>query len=175
VSGWRSPLLGRFHPRAGLVASRQRFVHCCHRAWTDISKSRQPARSSNASRASPLLGRLSRVRDLLLCAKHLFVAARTVRHRRQLSRGERDRVGCSSQCSLTGHLNCGVDGVFEIVRVVGRGFVSIAEVHAIVAGAHLAQGEPEMARDRFGFLERHGFLNRHREAVAVELPAKPRS
>src|SRR5262249_59151781 len=32
----------------------------------------------------------------------------------------------------------------------------IAEVHAIVAGAKLAQSEPEMARDRFGFLERQG-------------------
>src|SRR5262249_25408476 len=49
-------------------------------------------------------------------------------------------------------------GVFEIVRVVGRGLVSIAKVHAIVAGAHHAQSEPEMARDRFGLLERHGFV-----------------
>src|SRR5215831_11040786 len=56
------------------------------------------------------------VRDLLLCARHLFVAARTVWHRRQSSRGERDRVGCSSQFSLTGHLNRGIDGVFELVR-----------------------------------------------------------
>jgi hypothetical protein len=67
-------------------------------------------------------------------------------------------VWCSSRRSLTGHLNCGVDGVFETIRVVGRGLVSIAEVHAIVARAHLAQSEPEMARDRFGFLERHGFV-----------------
>src|SRR5262249_4763693 len=67
--------------------------------------------------------------------------------------------GCSSRRSLTGHLNSGVDGVFEAVRVVGRGLVSIAEVHAKVARAHLAQSEPEMARDRFGFLERHGFVN----------------
>src|SRR5262249_1690356 len=52
-----------------------------------------------------------------------------------------------------------VDGVFEAVRVVGRGLVSIAEVHAKVARAHLAQSEPEMACDRFGFLERHGFVN----------------
>jgi hypothetical protein len=103
---------------------------------------------------------------LLLCAKHLFVTARTVWHRRQSSRGERDRVGCSSQCSLTGHLNCGVDGVFEIVRVVGRGLISIAEVHAIVAGAQLAQGKPEMARNRFGLLERHGF-------VGAPLPMEP--
>jgi hypothetical protein len=58
------------------------------------------------------------------------------------------------QGSLTGHLNRAVDRVFEAVRVVGRGLVSIAEVHAIIAGAHLAQSEPEMARDRFGFLER---------------------
>jgi hypothetical protein len=104
-----------------------------------------------ARSANPITGLA--VGDLLFCAKHLFVAARTVWHRRQSSRGERDRVGCSSQCSLTGHLNRGVDGVFEIARVVGRGFVSIAEVHAIVAGAQLAQSEPEMARDRFRFLE----------------------
>ena len=101
---------------------------------------------------------LSRVRDLLLRAKHLFVAARTVRHRRQLSRGERDRVGCSSQCSLTGHLNRSIDGVFEIVRVIGRRLVSIAEVHAVVARAHLAQSEPEMACNRFGLLERHEYF-----------------
>src|SRR5262249_47957111 len=45
-----------------------------------------------------------------------------------------------------------------IVRVVGCGLVSIAEVHAIFAGAHHAQSEPEMARDRFGLLERHVFV-----------------
>jgi hypothetical protein len=55
----------------------------------------------------------------------------------------------------TGHFNRGIDGVFEKVRVVGGGLVSIAEVHAIGARAHLAQGEAEMASDRFGFLERH--------------------
>src|SRR5262245_6127602 len=66
--------------------------------------------------------------------------------------------GCSSQRSPTGHLNRGIDRVFEIVRVVSRGLVSIAEVHAIVAGAHHAQSEPEMARDRLGLLERHGFV-----------------
>jgi hypothetical protein len=32
------------------------------------------------------------------------------------------------------------------------------EVHAIVARAHFAQREAEMARDRFGFLECHGFV-----------------
>src|SRR5262249_21505928 len=58
----------------------------------------------------------------------------------------------------TRHLSRGIDGVFEIVRVIGRGLVSIAEVHAILARAHLAQSEPEMARDRFGLLERHGFV-----------------
>src|SRR5260221_10064630 len=60
------------------------------------------------------------------------------------------------QSSLTGHLNRGIDGVFEIVRVICRGLVSIAEVHAIVARAHFTQREAEMARNRFGFLERHG-------------------
>jgi hypothetical protein len=33
------------------------------------------------------------LRDLLVCAKHLFVAARTVWHGLQSSRGERDRLG----------------------------------------------------------------------------------
>src|SRR5262249_51383438 len=105
--------------------------------------------------------------DLLLCAKHLFVAARTVWHMWQSSRGVRDRVGCGPQCSLTGHLNRGVDGVFEIVRVVGRSLVPIAEVHAIVAGAKLAQSEPEMARDRFGFLERHEYLREMPQGYSV--------
>src|SRR5438094_3830614 len=68
-------------------------------------------------------------------------------------------VRCSSQSSLTGHLNRCFDGVFEAVCVVARCLVSIAEVHAIVARAHLAQGEPGMARDRFGFLERHGAVH----------------
>ena len=77
-----------------------------------------------------------------------------------------------SQLSLTGHLNRSIDGVFEIVRVVSRGLVPIAKVHAIIARAYFAQREAEMARDRFRFLERHGFLHRHREAVAIQLPAK---
>src|SRR5262245_4366758 len=62
----------------------------------------------------------------------------------------------SSRRALAGHLDRGIDGVFKILRVVGYGLVSVAGAHAIVAGAHLAQGEPEMSRDRFGFLERHG-------------------
>src|SRR5262249_28874440 len=75
--------------------------------------------------------------------------------------------GCSSQRSPTGHLNRGIDGVFEIVRVIGRGLVSIAEVHAIVAGAQLAQGKPEMARDRFGFLERHEYSKEMPQGYSV--------
>jgi hypothetical protein len=62
------------------------------------------------------------------------------------------------QLSPTSHPNCGIDRVFEAVSVVGRGLVSIAEVHAIVARAHLAKSEPEMTGDRFGFSERHGFV-----------------
>ena len=73
-----------------------------------------------------------------------------------------------SQSSLTRHLNRGVDGVFETVRVVGRDLVSIAEVHAKLARAHLAQSEPEMSRDRFGFPERHGAVHsRFRFLVAL--------
>src|SRR5262249_21640771 len=62
----------------------------------------------------------------------------------------------SSQRSLTGHLDRGFDGVFEIIRVVGCGLISIAEVHAVFARANLSQSEPEMARDRFCSLEHHG-------------------
>src|SRR5262249_18707817 len=67
-------------------------------------------------------------------------------------------------------------GVFEIVRVVSCDLVSIAEVHAIIAGAHHAQSEPEMARDRFGLLERHGFVKSSSGSVskaAHELHAMP--
>jgi hypothetical protein len=72
----------------------------------------------------------------------------------------------SSQPALTSHRDGGANGVFEIVRVIGRRLVSIAEVHAIVARANLAQREPEMARNRFGLLERHGF-------VGAPLPTEP--
>ena len=80
-----------------------------------------------------------------------------------------------SQLALTSHRDGGVNGVFEIDRVAGRALVPIAEVHAIFAGAQQAQGEPKMSRDRFGLLERNGFLNRHWEAAALEPPAKHRS
>ena len=97
------------------------------------------------------------------------------------SSGERDRLAsarpddpwcqvralrlCSARPSFTRHLNGGFNGSFETYRVVGRGFISIAEVHAIRARAHLAQSEPELTRDRFGFLERSGFWNCHRKAA----------
>jgi hypothetical protein len=73
----------------------------------------------------------------------------------------------------TGHLNRGFDGILEIVRVVSSRFVSIAE-DAIRARAHLAQSEPEMARDRFGFLEHHGFVksssgSTHKAAIPLFL------
>lgn len=61
-----------------------------------------------------------------------------------------------SPFSLTDHCYRDIDGVFEIVGVVGRRVVSIGKPHAIVSRAHFAQSAPEMARDRFGFLERHG-------------------
>src|SRR5712664_2765203 len=54
-----------------------------------------------------------------------------------------------------GHLNRSIDGVFEIVRVVSRSFVSIAEVHAVLARAQQAQREPEVARNRFRLRARH--------------------
>jgi hypothetical protein len=149
VSGWRSPLLGRFHPRAGLVASRQRFVHCCHRAWTDISKSRQPARSSNASRASPLLGRLSRMRDLLLRAKDLFIAAivpRPIFLRAASRHARRTPVGllrflvaypacgtCYSApkiCSSLPEL-CGIGGSYRVASATGSAAAHNARLRAI--------------------------------------------
>ena len=82
---------------------------------------------------------------------------------------------CGSRNSRLRAISTAVDGIFEIVRVVSRSLIPIAEVHAIITRAHFAQREAEMARDRFRFLERHGFLNRHREAVAIQLPAKARS
>jgi hypothetical protein len=45
----------------------------------------------------------ARVRDLLLCAKHLFVAARTVVHGLQPSRGELDQLGLGR---LGNYLKC---------------------------------------------------------------------
>src|SRR5262245_49191819 len=80
------------------------------------------------------------------------------------------RASAGGQFSLTGHLNCSVDGVFEIVRVIRGRFVSIAEVDAIVARAHLAQGQPKMARDRFGFLKRHGFVGAPQRRCAANEP-----
>jgi hypothetical protein len=93
-------------------------------------------------------------------------------HERNLGFGESDFSRCRfhrtagkgellpNKTALTGLLNHSIDGIFEIIRVVRRHLVSIAEVHAIVARAHLAQGEPEMSRDRFGFLERHSAVHR---------------
>src|SRR5262249_41455389 len=83
--------LGRFHPRAGLVASRQRFVHCCHRGWDWIyfafglvllpetaQRPRLHWRTSLISRFHASWVGLPALRVLLLRAKHLFVAANTV-------------------------------------------------------------------------------------------------
>src|SRR5262245_205553 len=80
---------------------------------------------------------------------------------RRSSRAPRGRIRpqtctMSSQLAPTGHLNRGIDGVFEIVRVVRRDLVFFAKAYAIIARAHLAQSEPEMACDRFGLLECHG-------------------
>ena len=72
--------------------------------------------------------------------------------------GIADMLGTAFNTSGAGHLNRGFDGILEIVRVVRRRFVSIAEIYSIPARAHLAQSEPEMARDRLGLLERHGFV-----------------
>jgi hypothetical protein len=123
--------------------------------------------------ADPFLVAVTAVWDLLLFAKNLFVAAKIVWHEVRPSRGERDRRAGSSITlssgdtrspasslygatrNARGHLNRSIDGIFEIVRVVSSRFVSIAEVHAIRARAHLAQSEPEMASDRFGLLEPH--------------------
>src|SRR5262249_61279820 len=100
-------------------------------------------------------------RDLLFCAKDLFVAARTMscsHHKTSATSSGSVSLAIARKRSLTGHRNPGINGVFELVCVVGRGLVAIAEVHAIDAGAQLAQGKPEMARNRFGFLERHEYF-----------------
>jgi hypothetical protein len=65
-----------------------------------------------------------------------------------------------------GHHNHGINGRLRACLCSRRGLVSIAEVHAIVAGAQLAQSEPEMARNRFGFLERHESITEGDELVA---------
>jgi hypothetical protein len=105
----------------------------------------------------------AQVRDLLVRAKHLFVAANVCAGSAtgsalagsaitRSSGDARSRLQlCMVQLSPTGHPNRGIDRVFETVSVVGRGLVSIAEVHAIIARAHLAKSEPEMTSDRFGF------------------------
>jgi hypothetical protein len=118
------------------------------------------------------------------CAKYLFVAANVCGMAKVIRRGARlarlwparqmpDHVSNSVWCSLspTGHPNRGIDRVFETVSVVGRGLVSIAEVHSIVARAHLAKSEPEMTSDRFGFSERHGFRHRGARARRLVTPA----
>src|SRR6516164_5067950 len=79
---------------------------------------------------------LARVPDLLVCAKHLFVAARTMGCGRAAASGTTSGsvgLAIARKRSLTSHLNRGVDGVFEVVRVVGRGLVSIAEVHDLAS------------------------------------------
>jgi hypothetical protein len=127
-----SRFLSRIAPRAGLVTSRQTFVRRCQCVWHGLKSSRRGARLARLwpARQSPEVPAMP------------------------------DHVSNSVWCSLspTGHPNRGIDRVFETVSVVGRGLVSIAEVHAIVARAHLAKSEPEMTSDRFGFSERHGFV-----------------
>ena len=57
------------------------------------------------------------------------------------------RDGSEMTAYCADNLEDDVKTAVEMVRVVSRRFVSIAEVHAIVARAHLAQSEPEMARN----------------------------
>ena len=79
------------------------------------------------------------------------------------------------QRPLTGHLHCGTHCIFKIAGVISRGLVSTWQVHAIVTRAYLAQSEPEMACDRFGFLERHGasMLYQHPLIGGCDLVALP--
>ena len=123
---------GDGHEGQGFVTSRQIFVRRCQCVWHGLKSSRRGARLARLwpARQSPEVPAMP------------------------------DHVSNSVWCSLspTGHPNRGIDRVFETVSVVGRGLVSIAEVHAIIARAHLAKSEPEMTSDRFGFSERHGFV-----------------
>jgi len=91
---------------------------------------------------------LPRSGDLFLGAERLLVATREWR-------GLRCRR-CAHHARCSGHPNRGINGVLEIDGVVGSGLGSIARLHAIVSGAYFAQGEPEMAHNRFGFLQGHG-------------------
>jgi hypothetical protein len=119
-------------PRAGFVTSRQTFVRRCQCVWHGLKSSKAGAATGSA-----------------LAGSAITRSSGDARSRLQL---------CMVQLSPTSHPNRGIDRVFEAVSVVGRGLVSIAEVHAIVARAHLAKSEPEMTSDRFGFSERHGFV-----------------
>ena len=111
-----------------LVTSCQTFVRRCQCVWHGLKSSR---------------------RGSALAASAITRSSGDARSRLQL---------CMVQPLASGHPNRGIDRVFETISVVGRGLVSIAEVHAIVARAHLAKSEPEMTSDRFGFSERHGFV-----------------
>jgi hypothetical protein len=87
-----------------------------------------------------------------------------------LSRAKHLLLGANR--TATSHFNRSVDGVFEIVRVVGRRLVAITEVHAILARAHLAQSESKVAHDVFGFLERHGMRSQSGGLGAASLPVQ---
>ena len=178
---------GRFPPCPFIVLSRGRSktagrtfrypVHLVPQYGTEPNAQR--GQYDFVNRAGAPLGepRRSNLRQLAIAMCLRSAATLNARNKTLLFFAPRTRTDLRSslQLTLSSHRDGGVNGVFEIVRVIGRRFISIAEVHSIRARAHHAQSEPEMARDRFRFLECNGFLNRHREAVAVELPAKPRS
>src|SRR5262245_17800586 len=77
-------------------------------------------------------GSFPSVGDLTCRSPRVHIYGACVNQARPLSHSSHRDNGALS------HLNRGIDGVFEIVRVVGCGLVSIAEVHAIVARAYLA-------------------------------------
>jgi hypothetical protein len=72
----------------------------------------------------------------------------------------------------TSHLNPGIDGIFERVPVLRRGFIAISKVHPVATGVHLPQREAQMACDRFGLRERGGLLKSHLGSSRDTCPAQ---
>src|SRR5262245_21171091 len=92
-------------------------------------------------------GGLLSVMSFVLSRPHETWYDRPVGHAARHLPSRRGLVAALYKVVGASHFNCGIDGVFEAVRVVGGDLVRITEVHPIAAGAHLAETEPEMAHD----------------------------
>ena len=121
---------------AAVAANKKHFISCCHLCCHAVPDTALVA--LNLVCAVPDVGIIADFASVGI-SRSLGWANSVITLSAADARSRPNSVRCSSQLSLTGHLNRGIDGVFEIVRVVSRGLVSIAEVHAIVTGAQQAQ------------------------------------